>query len=205
MNATATLDVLQLESAIIGSSKLTWQIRPALPLQPGQEDPTENIVVILPTYGEWGMAAGAPESLAVEVALERMERGEQESTAVSIVPEQLGRPRLRPTYLSSGRPLLTDRVEATLERLFPIIERLVRREKVPVRKLEVFGFRDSEEGWQELVVSLSVKLPEQHALLLWDKLGHMIEGQMEFLPRYMVAILYDRICIEVLGQLGEAV
>lgn len=206
MNATATLVIPELESATIRSSKLTWQIRPALPFQPGQEDPTENIVVILPTYGEWGMATGAPESLAGEVAMERMERGEQQSTAVPMGPEQAERARLpRATPLPSAKHLLTDRVRATLRRLFPVIQDLVRRELVPVRKIELFGFRDPEEGWQELVVSLSVKLPEREALLLWDKLGHMIEGQMEFLPGYMVDILYDRICIEVLGELGEAV
>lgn len=117
--------------------------------------------------------------------------------------EQVRRSRLHPTYLLSARSLLTDRVQTTLNRLYVLLNEVIRLEKVPVQKLELYGFRDPEEGWQELVVSLSVNLPESEALLLWDKLGHAVEGMMEYLPSYMVNILYDRISIQVLGSMGS--
>lgn len=126
----------------------------------------------------------------------------EETGGVTMTEEQRRWPRVHFTCLPSAESLLTDRVQATLVRLFPIMERVIHLERVPVQKLELFGFRDPEEGSQELVVSLSVNLPEPEALLLWDKLGHAIKGMMEYLPSYMVNILYDRISIEVLGSVG---
>jgi len=205
MNATATLATAELHTSMMEMAGLTLRTWPTPPLQPGEEDFTEEAVFEFPEYGAWIMPSAVSDRPFGQVRAETMARPEEESAAVPMGPVQLRRPRLHPTYLPSARSLLTDRVQATWNRLFRMMKRVIRLERVPVQKLELFGFRDPEEDWQELVVSLSVNLPESEALLLWDKLGHAIEGMMEYLPSYMVNILYDRISIEVLGSVGEIV
>ena len=205
MNATATLATDEVGTSTMELAGLTLRTWPVPPLEPEQKDRPEKAVLELPEYGAWIMRSAVSDRPFGQVRAETIARPGEESAAVPMGPVQLRRPRLHSTYLPSARSLLTDRVQATLNRLFPMMERVIRLERVPVQKLELFGFRDPEEDWQELVVSLSVNLPESEALLLWDKLGHAIEGMMEYLPRYMVNILYDRISIEVLGSVGEVV
>ena len=205
MNATATLARDEVDASTMERAGLTLRTWPTPPLQPGEEDFTQKAVLELPKYDAWMMPSAVSDRPFGQVRVETMARAEEESAAVPMGPQQLRRPRLHFTCLPSARSLLTDRVQTTLNRLLPMMERVIRLERVPVQKLELFGFRDPEEDWQELVVSLSVNLPESQALLLWDKLGHTIEGRMEYLPRYMVNILYDRISIEVLGSVGEVV
>lgn len=211
MNATAILTTDEVDTSTMEMAGLTLRTWPTPPLQPGEEDITEEAVFEFPEYGAWMMPSAVSDRPFGQVRVETMARLEEESAAVQMGSQQLRRPRLHSTYLPSAsslpsaRSLLTDRVQATLNRLFPMMERVIRLERVPVQKLELFGFRDPEEDWRELVVSLSVNLPESEALLLWDKLGHAIEGMMEYLPSYMVNILYDRISIEVLDSVGEIV
>ena len=205
MNATATLATDEVDTSTMEMAGLTLRTWSTPPLQPGEEDPTEEAVFEFLEYVAWMMPSAVSDRPFGQVTVETIARPGEESAAVPMGPVQLRRPRLHFTYLPSARSLLTDRVQATWNRLFPMMERVIRLERVPVQKLELFGFRDPEEDWQELVVSLSVNLPESEALLLWDKLGHAIEGMMEYLPSYMVNILYDRISIEVLGSVGEVV
>ena len=205
MNATATLSTDEVDTSTMEMAGLTWRAWPTPLLQPGEEDITEEAVLEFLEYGAWIMPSAVSDRPSGQVRVETMARPEEESAAVPMGPQQLRRPRLHSTYLPSARSLLTDRVQATWNRLYLLMERVIRLERVPVQKLELFGFRDPEEDWQELVVSLSVNLPESEALLLWDKLGHAIEGMMEYLPSYMVDILYDRVSIEVLASVGEIV
>ena len=76
----------------------------------------------------------------------------------------LRKPKAELKINDSALPMLTDRVEKTLNHLYPILERAARRNYTHVIKVEVSGFTDPEEGDQEVVVTQWVQLSPGAAL-----------------------------------------
>ena len=103
----------------------------------------------------------------------------------------------------SARPMLTDRVEKTLNHLYPVLERAARRNYTHVSKVEVSGFTDPEEGDQEVVVTQWVQLSPGAALDYWDKLGAAVQVWMEYLPDELKNVATDRVAVEVRWNIDE--
>lgn len=101
----------------------------------------------------------------------------------------------------SARSLLTDRMEAALLRLIPLLESEARRSFVPVTKIEVTGFVDPEEDTDEVVVTVWVKLSPPEALNYWDKLGGSVELWTDYLPADLAEVAEERLAIEVRPEL----
>lgn len=103
----------------------------------------------------------------------------------------------------SARPILTDRVQATLDRLLVLLEREAQRSFVPVSKIEVSGFVDPEEDTEEVVVTQWVKVSTQTALEYWDRLGAAVEVWIDFLPERLAEVAVERIAIEVRWDIDD--
>lgn len=105
---------------------------------------------------------------------------------------------------ASARPMLTDRVEAALDGLIPVLQQAARRRVVPVRNIEVSGFTDPDEGTLELVVTQWVALTPPDAVGYWDYLGTVIEEWLRSAPKGLTAVARDRIAVEVRSQLNAS-
>jgi hypothetical protein len=116
-------------------------------------------------------------------------------------------PRIEPETIidPSARPMLTDRVCMTLDRIIPLLKGEARRSFIPVSKVEVRGFVDPEEDTEEVVVVQWVKVSPQAALAYWDKLGSMIEFWIGFLPDELARIATERLSIEVRWDINDTV
>ena len=115
-------------------------------------------------------------------------------------------PRIEPETIinPSARPMLTDRVRMTLDRMLPLLRGEARRSFIPVSKVEVRGFVDPEEDTEEVVVTQWVKVSSQTALAYWDRLGSMIEFWIDFLPDELARIATERLSIEVRWDINDA-
>ena len=115
-------------------------------------------------------------------------------------------PRIEPETIidPSARPMLTDRVCMTLDRMLPLLRGEARRSFIPVSKVEVRGFVDPEEDTEEVVVIQWVKVSPQAALAYWDRLGSMIEFWTDFLPDELARIATERLSIEVRWDINDA-
>ena len=114
-------------------------------------------------------------------------------------------PRIEPETIidSSARPMLTDRVRMTLDRILPLLKGEARRSFIPVSKVEVSGFVDPEEDAEEVVVTQWVKVSPEAALAYWDKLGSMVEFWIDFLPDELARIATERLSIEVRWDIND--
>jgi hypothetical protein len=115
-------------------------------------------------------------------------------------------PRIEPETIidPSARPMLTDRVCMTLDRMIPLLKGEARRSFIPVSKVEVRGFVDPEEDTEEVVVIQWVEVSPQAALAYWDKLGSMIEFWIGFLPDELARIAIERLSFEVRWDINDA-
>lgn len=108
-------------------------------------------------------------------------------------------PRIQPEVIikPSARPMLTDRVRATLNRLVVLLERQARQNFIPIDKIEVDGFVDPEEDTEEVVVTQWVRISAEAALDYWDRLGATLEAWIDLLPEELARIAAERIAVEV--------
>ena len=116
-------------------------------------------------------------------------------------------PRFQPETIidPSVRPMLTDRVRLTLDRILLLLEGEARRSFIPVSKVEVSGFVDPEENTEEIVVTQWVGISAQAALAYWDKLGALVEFWIDFLPGESARIVTERLAIEVRWDANDTI
>ncbi|MFQ5886064.1 MAG: hypothetical protein ACE5II_02390 [Anaerolineae bacterium] len=114
-------------------------------------------------------------------------------------------PRIQPEVIikPSARPMFTDRVRATLNRLVVLLEREARQNFVPVDKIEMDGFVDPEEDTEEVVVTQWVRISAEAALDYWDRLGATLEAWIDLLPEELGRIAAERIAVEVRWDVRE--
>lgn len=98
----------------------------------------------------------------------------------------------------SAKSMITDRVQATLDKLLPLIQRAARRSYIQVSKVEVSGFVDPDDETKQVVVTQWINAPSYIALKYWDRLGLLIEDWIKSLPDELARIANERIAIEVL-------
>ena len=75
----------------------------------------------------------------------------------------------------SAKVLLGSEDEVLLDRLIAELDSEARRVKLPVVRIEVSGFRDPEEGVEQVVVAQWVKSDAERALDFWDCVGDRIQ------------------------------
>ncbi len=82
----------------------------------------------------------------------------------------------------SAKPMLTDRMQRILTRLYPLLDKAGRMYGVQVRKVIVSGYVDPEEDHDQVVVTQWVNLPAQSALSYWDKMALFVDNWLKALP-----------------------
>jgi hypothetical protein len=98
----------------------------------------------------------------------------------------------------SARPLITDRVRITVERLLELLNLVAWNCFAPVKQVEISGYVDPEESaGDEVVITQWVDLPPDEALEYWDKVEAAVEGLIGVLPTELADIAVDRVGIEV--------
>lgn len=94
-------------------------------------------------------------------------------------------------------PFLTDRVRETVSAMLPILEREAQKNGVPVRKVEIRGYKDPEEGVSEVVVRQWVDLPGGAAMEYWDRLGLVLDAWIDTLPPRLKSTALERVRVSV--------
>lgn len=102
--------------------------------------------------------------------------------------------------LDSARPMLTPAVKAAVDSLLQLLDRHAQQCGVQVLGAEIRGFKDPEEGWDELVVTQLVDLPDQAAMDYWDSIGDSLAGWRASLPEEQAEILQGQVAVEVEGD-----
>ena len=193
---------------------LSWPIRFAgVESTTGEELPRARAQRRQPTLGEeQGVAAtlsGAvvtPE--APRISTVGWEHGEVERTAglqgdqgVAVVAPEVGMPawsaQTKVERHPSALPYVTDRVREVLDAILPLLELEARRNYVPVRKIEIRGYKDPEEGVSEVVVRQWVDLPGKAAMDYWERLGAAIEAWIDTLPPRLKSTALERVRVSV--------
>jgi len=113
------------------------------------------------------------------------------------VSEVAQRTNPEPVYDISVHPMLTDRVLETLKRMLPVLAHEAHRNLIPVERIEVRGFVDVEENFDQVVVIQWVNVSPQKALNYWENLGATLEFWMEYLPEELAKIALERISVSV--------
>lgn len=104
----------------------------------------------------------------------------------------------------SARPLLTSKVQETLNRLLSVLQNEAVKNDMPLTRIEVSGFVDPEEDAQEVVVKQWIKVSPDEALNYWNRLGDSIEVWMDSLPQRLKSIAAERLAIEIWGDADES-
>lgn len=99
--------------------------------------------------------------------------------------------------LQSAVPMLTDRMQLTINRLLAMMQYQAQRKAVSVKAIVISGFVDPEEDSRKVIVTQRVDLPAQAALDYWDKLGIAIESLYAYMPDILAQILIERVSVQV--------
>ena len=97
----------------------------------------------------------------------------------------------------SARALLGPGDEALLDRLIGELDSEALRANLPVVRVEVSGFRDHEEGIEQVVVAQWVKSDADRALDFWDCVGDRIQRWEDELTDSNVKAAARRFAVEV--------
>jgi len=103
---------------------------------------------------------------------------------------------------SSLTGVLIDRVQETLDQLLPILKTEAASSWVYVTGVEVEGFVDPEEDFEEVVITQCVELSPEQAMDYWDRLGNKIQQWTKLLPEYLAQVATDRLSIRVAWKDG---
>ena len=125
------------------------------------------------------------------------------TTAVPSAGGPAEQPYIQTTYPaprydhSSLGTILTDRLQEVVDQLLPVLRAEAASEFVPVTRVEVEGFVDPEEDFEELTITQWVELGPQQAMDYWDRVGTAIQERVDLLPEPLDQIACGRIAIRV--------
>jgi hypothetical protein len=98
---------------------------------------------------------------------------------------------------SSVKALLTDRVKSTLDYLIPIVTDSARGRFIPLKKVELHGYVDREEGSEQVIVRILTTVNPDMAYRFWKYLGARIQTAISHAPTIIQDIAIERISFEV--------
>jgi hypothetical protein len=91
----------------------------------------------------------------------------------------------------------TDRVQQALDWLLSTLRVEAASSFVYVTRVDVEGFVDPEQDFEELIITQWVELTPHQAMDYWDRLGTAIQERASLLPEYLERIASDRVAVRV--------
>jgi len=101
---------------------------------------------------------------------------------------------------SSLATVWTDRVQEVVDWLLPVLRAQASSSFVYVTRVEVEGFVDPEEDFEEVSITQWVQLSPEQAMDYWDRLGLAIQERTDLLPEYLQELASERVGVRVAWQ-----
>lgn len=110
---------------------------------------------------------------------------------------------LGPSIHPSAGPILAGEIEPLLRGYLQVVEGFAQRHSIPISKVEISGFQDPEEGSQQLVVAIWMRLPTKDAMERWHAMGRALENWVNGLPELEAETVAEWIAMEVYSDVEE--
>ena len=178
---------------------------------------TSTRVLPLLPQSEWGLTWQSPTgrvSAATETITtalpSQLQQGPWHRGPLTTAVPSVG-PPLRQVYVQADYPaaqydhsslatIWTDRVEEVVDWLLPVLRAQAGTSFVYVTRLEVEGFVDPEEDFEEVSITQWVQLSPEQAMDYWDRLGLAIQERTDLLPEYLQELASERVGVRVAWQ-----
>jgi hypothetical protein len=104
---------------------------------------------------------------------------------------------------SSLTTIWTDRASEVVEFFLPVLRAEAASSFAYVTRVQVEGFVDPEEEFEQISITQWVQLNPEQALDYWDHLGLAIQERTDLLPDYLAELASERVAIRVAWEDSE--
>ena len=105
----------------------------------------------------------------------------------------------RPEILvhESANSYLTSEINDALDQFLLALQRDAHSQHVPLARIELAGYVDPEEDFEEVVVQVFTNLTCEEALTYWDRLGTLVESWTATLPPPLQNLMREKVAFDV--------